>query len=145
MGVGDVKWEKYGRDFLAEIKAYCSKNGLTTRMDLAASSRARKARTRRGPDKRSTFEITLDLFRSGMSIEQIAREREMTLGTIEGHLAMFIPSGKVELTELVPESKIEPIRQAIALHGDQSLGLLKTELGDDYTYGEIKAVVASMQ
>ena len=34
---------------------------------------------------------------------------------------------------------------AIALHGDQSLGLLKTELGDDFSYGEIKAVVASLQ
>lgn len=145
MGVGDVKWEKYGRDFLNEIKTYCSKNGLTTRMDLSASSRGRKSRTRRGQDKRSTFEISLDLFRSGMTIEQIARERELAESTIEGHLAIFIPTGKMQIDELVPESKIEPIRQAIALHGDQSLGLLKTELGDDYTYGEIKAVIASMQ
>ncbi len=145
MGIGDVKWEKYGRDFLNEIKAYCSKHNLASRMNLNASSRARKSRTRRGPDKRSTFEVSLDLFRSGMSVEHIAREREMTVGTIEGHLAMFIPAGKVDLNELVPESKIEPIKRAIALHGDQSLGLLKTELGDDYSDGEIRAVVASMQ
>ncbi|MBK9215343.1 MAG: DNA helicase RecQ [Chloracidobacterium sp.] len=145
MGVGDVKWEKYGRDFLNGIKAYCSKNSLTTRMDLNASSRARKSRTRRGPDKRSTFEVSLDLFRSGMSVEQIARTREMAASTIEGHLAMFIPAGTIELRELVSKHKIEPIRQAIALHGDQSLGLLKTELGDDYSYGEIRAVIASMQ
>lgn len=145
MGVGDVKWQKYGRDFLNEIKAYCSKHNLASRMDLNASSRARKSRTRRGSDKRSTFEVTLDLFRSGMTVEQIARERDMVVGTIEGHLAMFIPAGRVDLNELVPEHKIDPIKKAIALHGDQSLGLLKTELGDDYTYGEIKAVIASMQ
>jgi ATP-dependent DNA helicase RecQ len=80
-----------------------------------------------------------------MSVDQIARERDMVQSTIEGHLAMFIPAGKVQLTELVPDTKIDPIKRAIALHGDQSLGLLKTELGDGYTYGEIRAVVASMQ
>src|SRR5205085_10350513 len=61
MGVGDLKWQKYGRDFLNEIRKYCDKRGLKTRTGLKQSSRARKKRTRRGPDGRSTFEITLGL------------------------------------------------------------------------------------
>jgi ATP-dependent DNA helicase RecQ len=145
MGVGDVKWEKYGRDFLAEIRKYCSKHNLTTRTGLKQSSRARKIRTRRGPDKRSTFEVSLDMFRDGKAIDQIARERDLTTSTVEGHLALFIPMGKVRVEELVPESKIEPIREAIGKHGDDAVGPIKTELGDDYTYGEIRAVIASMQ
>jgi len=145
MGVGDLKWQKYGRDFLAEIKQYCSKNNLTSRAGLKQSSRVRKKRTRRGPDGRSTFEITLDLFREGKTIEEIARLRDLGTSTVEGHLTVFIPVGKVQLEELVPEHKIGPIREAIATHGTEATGPLKAELGDDYSYGEIRAVIASME
>jgi ATP-dependent DNA helicase RecQ len=145
MGVGDLKWQKYGRDFLTEIQNYCSRHGLTTRSDLKQSSRARKRRTRRGPDNRSTFEVSLDLFREGKSIEEVARERDLSISTVEGHLALFIPMGKVRVEELVDPSKIESIRNAIEKHGDVALGPIKTELGDDYSYGEIRAVLASME
>lgn len=145
MGVGDVKWEKYGRDFLNEIRNYCEKNALASRSDLKTTTKARKIRTRQGLDKRSTYEVSLDLFRDGMSIEEIAKHRDMTPNTIEGHLALFIPAGKIRLDELVAEHKIEAIREAILKHGDSpALGPIKTELGDDFSYGEIRAVLASM-
>ena len=146
MGVGDVKWHKYGRDFLAEIRKYCSKHGLTSRTDLKQSSRARRKRTRRDKDGRSTFEITLDMFREGLSVDDIARMRDLTTNTVEGHLTLFIPMGKVRLEELVAEHKVAPIREAIAKHGGEgAIGPIKTELGDDFSYGEIRAVIASMQ
>jgi ATP-dependent DNA helicase RecQ len=144
MGVGDVKWAKYGRDFLAEIRKYCSTHQLSTRTELKQSSRARKKRTRR-PDGRSTFEISLDMFRDGKTLEEIALSRDLTANTIEGHLALFIPMGKVQLEELVAAEKIEPIRAAIRRHGMAALGPIKTDLGDEYSYGEIRAVIASMQ
>ncbi len=144
MGVGDVKMQKYGRDFLAEIRKYCSRLGLTSRTNLKASSRARKRRTRKA-DGRSTFEMSLDLFREGKSIEEIARIRDLTRNTVEGHLALFIPAGKVRLDELCPEGKVQPIREAVHKHGTAALGPIKTELGEEFTYGEIRAVIASMQ
>jgi ATP-dependent DNA helicase RecQ len=145
MGVGDIKWQKYGRDFLAEIRKYCSKHGLSTRTDLKQSSRVRKKRTRRGADGKSTFEITLDMFREGRTIDEIARMRDLSTNTVEGHLALFIPMGKVRLDEIVPEQKIGPIRAAIGRHGGEGpIGPIKAELGDDYSYGEIRAVIASL-
>lgn len=145
MGVGDLKWQKYGRDFLAEVRKYCAKHALASRADLKQSSRARKARTRR-PDKRSTFEVSLDMFREGKSVEEIARARDLTVSTVEGHLALFIPMGKIELEELVPASKIDPIRNAIVEHGASgAVGPVKNALGEEYTYGEIRAVMAAMQ
>jgi hypothetical protein len=51
----------------------------------------------------------------------------------------------VQLEELVEASKIEPVRQAIHRHGTAALGPIKAELGDEYTYGEIRAVIASLQ
>ncbi|MBV9243091.1 MAG: helix-turn-helix domain-containing protein, partial [Acidobacteria bacterium] len=144
MGVGDLKMQKYGRDFLAEVRKYCTRLGLTSRAGLKQSSRARKRRVR-GPDSRSTFEISLDLFREGRSIEDIARIRDLTTNTIQGHLALFIPAGKVKLEELCSQDKVEPIRDAVFKHGTAALGPIKTELGEEFTYGEIRAVIASMQ
>ena len=144
MGVGDVKWQKYGRDFLAEIRNYCSAHNLTTRTELKQSSRARKKRTRQA-DSRSTFEITLDMFREGKSVEDIARSRDLTVSTIESHLAVFVSSGKVSLEELVETAKIEPIREAVFRHGTAALGPVKADLGDGFSYGEIRAVIASLE
>jgi ATP-dependent DNA helicase RecQ len=144
MGVGDVKMQKYGRDFLNEIRKYCERTGLESRTSLKASSRARKRRTRK-TDGRSTFEITLDMFREGKSVAEISRLRDLGTSTIEGHLTPFIPAGKVQLEELVATEKIETIREAIFKHGTTALGPIKTELGEEYTYGEIRAVIASMQ
>jgi ATP-dependent DNA helicase RecQ len=144
MSVGDAKWQKYGRDFLAEIRKYCSNHGLTTRTDLKQSSRSRKKRTRRS-DGRNTFEISLDLFRQGRSVDEIAGIRDLTTSTVETHLALFIPTGKVQLDELVAEHKLTPIREAIMKHGGEGgLGVIKSELGDEYSYGEIRAVIAAM-
>ena len=145
MGVGDVKWDKYGRDFLNEIRKYCDRNGLSTRTGLKQSSRGRKVRTRRGQDGRSTFDISLEMFRAGKSIDDIARTRGLTTSTIESHLALFIAEGKVRLEEIIPESKIEPIRAAVLKHGSDALGPIKAELGEEYSYGQIRAVVASME
>jgi ATP-dependent DNA helicase RecQ len=145
MGVGDLKWQKYGRDFLSEIRKYCERHGLSSRSELKQSSRARKKRTRK-TDGRSTFEISLDMFREGNTIEEIASKRDLARNTVEGHLAMFIPLGKVRLEEVVPEAKIDPIREAVMQIGTVSgVAPIKTKLGDEYSYGEIRAVIASME
>ena len=53
--------------------------------------------------------------------------------------------GKIQLEELVPSDKVEPIREVVHKLGTGALGPIKTELGDGYSYGEIRAVIASMQ
>jgi len=87
----------------------------------------------------------LDMFLSGLSIAEIAESREMARSTIETHLVRFIPSGEVKLEDLVPEHKIEPIRNAILRFN--SVGVvspIKEFLGENYSYGEIRAVMATM-
>ncbi|MEZ5426620.1 MAG: DNA helicase RecQ [Pyrinomonadaceae bacterium] len=144
-GVGDVKMEKYGRRFLEIIRDYCRENSLESRMNLKAPVRAtsRKTRTKKNADGDDTYTITLKLFRSGLSVEEIARERELSLTTIEAHLVKFIPSGQVRLEEIVPPDKVEIIRNAILeLKAERGIGPIKEFLGEDYSYGEIRAVVA---
>jgi ATP-dependent DNA helicase RecQ len=85
------------------------------------------------------------MFQNGRSVSDIAKERGITENTVEGHLARFIASGEVGLEQLVPNEKIEPIREAIVKFADaNTLSPIKEFLGDEYRYGEIKAVIAAM-
>ena len=142
-GVGDVKMDKYGFDFLQTIKEYCRENNEKSRIYLKTPRREPKKRTKRNANGDDTYSITLKMFRGEMSVEEIAEERELSPNTIETHLVRFIPTGEVKLTEIVPEEKIEPIREAILeMNAEQGITPIKEFLGDDYSYGEIRAVIA---
>jgi ATP-dependent DNA helicase RecQ len=144
-GVGDLKWQKYGADFLREITNYCERNNLESRIDLKSPTRERKTRTKRDSDGNDTFSITLDMFRSGMAIEEIAEARGMAKGTIEMHLVKFVQTGEISLEDLVLERKIEPIKNAILrLNAGFAVAPVKEFLGENYSYAEIRAVMATM-
>lgn len=142
-GVGDVKMDKYGLDFLKTVKEYCRENDLDSKMDLKNPKRETKKRTKRNSDGENTFTISLRMFRDGLSIQQIADERELSTNTIETHLVKFIPTGEIGLSEIVPENKIETIRNAILeLSSENGITPIKEYLGEDFSYGEIRAVIA---
>jgi ATP-dependent DNA helicase RecQ len=142
-GVGDLKLEKYGADFLEVIKDYCDTNNLESRIDLKSPKREPKKRTRRDANGFDTYGITLEMFKSGMSVREIASARQMASGTIEVHLTRFVQSGEIALADLVAGEKIEPIREAILkFSGSGGIGQVKEYLGEDFSYGEIRAVMA---
>ena len=144
-GVGDLKLQKYAADFLEIIADYCDANNLESRINLKSPKRETKTRTKRDEKGQTTYDISLDMFRSGRSVKEIAEARELAAGTIETHLVRFIPSGEVMLDDLVHADKIEPIRTAITrLNAGFAVAPVKEFLGDDYSYGEIRAVLATM-
>ena len=97
--------------------------------------------SKRKPHKGDTYRLTLQLYKDGLSVEQIAAQRDMAMSTIEGHLAGFILTGDIALCELVPEHKIAPITAAIQSIGGTALSPIWTLLGHDYSFGEIRAVL----
>lgn len=142
-GVGELKLQKYGADFLAIVKNYCEENNLASRIALKAPRRDKRQRTKRTEKGQSTFDISLEMFQAGLSVNEIARERGVANSTVENHLARFIPTGEIALTDLVPKDKIEAIREAIIkFQGVGALSPIKEYLGEHYTYGEIRAVLA---
>lgn len=145
-GVGDLKMEKYGTVFLRRINDYCLKTQLVSRMDLKEERRTSAKRTKRNAGGKDTSRISLELFRDGRTIAEIAAERSLQPGTVENHLARFISTGEVELHQLVPFEKVAAIRNAVLKFNDEgALSPIKDFLGEDYSYGEIRAVIASMQ
>ena len=106
------------------------------------SSPAKPSSASAKPQKGDSPRITLQLYKEGLSVADIATRRSMALTTVEGHLASFIPTGEIDVRQLVPEQKIAPILSVIREIGGSALGPMKSKLGSDYSFGEIKAVLS---
>jgi hypothetical protein len=87
--------------------------------------------------------ISLQLFKEGKNIAEIANLRQLAPSTIEAHLASFIRTGEVDVKELVAENKITVILRTIEELNLQTAATtpVKEKLGDAYSYGEIRAVL----
>ena len=143
-GFGDIKLAKYGNQFLDAIIDYCRANNLTTKIDLKAPKRQRKnPAVERSTD---TKKQSLQLYQLGRSIEAIALERGLSTGTVEGHLAHFIFSGELNITEMVKAEKLKVIAEAIEANNNSlAIAPIKQKLDDGYSYGEITAVMNYMR
>lgn len=142
-GVGDVKLDKYGADFLNAISKFCELQKLESRMNLKSPTRQKQPKP--NANRLDTNRISLNLFLEGNSIDEIAKSRGFVRSTIETHLVKFIPSGEVKLSDFVSEEKAKIIREAIVDHSQNGeLSTVKEALGEEFSYGEIRAVMASL-
>jgi ATP-dependent DNA helicase RecQ len=140
-GFGDIKLARYGREFLNLVTEYCALKGLNSRIGQKSAKRERKPRKEKTPD---TAKVSLALFRQGQTVTEIAHERGLATNTIEGHLSNFVQTGELDVLTFVNEEKIPAIKDAVEKYGNERLAPLKEILGDAYTYGEIRAVIAWM-
>ncbi len=143
-GVGDLKFDKYGADFLRSVKSYSLKNGLVSLIDLKSKKRERKPRTKRDAHGKDTYHTSLEMFQDGETVAAIAKKRGISTNTVEGHLTRFIAAGEISLEQIVPLDRIAVIQQAIEKFADgNAMWPIKEYLGEGYSYGEIRAVLAA--
>ncbi|MDI3318575.1 helix-turn-helix domain-containing protein [Pinibacter soli] len=94
------------------------------------------------PKKGDTYKITLEMYKQGKSVAEISKERGFAFGTIESHLTSFLRTGEVKIQDLVPPHKLPRILSVIKDAGDDlSLTPIKQKLGEDYSFGEIRAAI----
>lgn len=140
-GFGQVKAEKYGQAFLEAVQDYCNEHKLETRIQLKQPKRERKKAAERSSDTRR---LSFIMFKQGKSINEIAEERSLSTSTIESHLSYYILTGELLIDDLVDNAKQQAIQQAAATHGTASLRLLKDNLPEEISYGDIRMVLASL-
>jgi ATP-dependent DNA helicase RecQ len=129
-GVGDQKIKRYGKAFLAEIAKYPLEELLNNKLS-------------------TTVNETLLRYRDGLSVDQIASERDIKVNTIYGHLADAIEVGLLDVREVLEleDSEYQEIMMMIESLEDESKGRIKPiyeALDEEYDYGVIKCVQASM-
>ena len=95
--------------------------------------------------KKSTQEKTLELLEAGKEVSEIARERQLSVQTINSHFAYLIRSGQIELTDVMSPKRISELEQLFDGFEGNSLNPLKEKLGSKATWDELKLYQASTQ
>ncbi|AWV97785.1 DNA helicase RecQ [Arcticibacterium luteifluviistationis] len=125
-GVGQEKLKKYGKVFLKEIVNYVNDNKVVL--------------------KGMTYTQTLELFKEGNSLEEIAVMRKMSAGTIAGHLVKLKSEGEdIDLRKLIDTWSYDTI-----IKGAKELEMTPTHvikplfehLGGDIGYDKIRLAMS---
>jgi ATP-dependent DNA helicase RecQ len=88
-----------------------------------------------------THQVTLSLFRQGLSPDEIATRRNLTSHTVFGHLSSLIALDLVKVAAVVGAERVQDIQRAIVVAGVSQLKSIKDVLPDDFSYEEIRCVV----
>ncbi len=140
-GMGKVRVEKYGTAILEVIRDYCDEHDIETSQ---ASEIVFKEPPKPKRKKGDTKKISLDLFKAGKSPDAIALERDLNVNTIIGHLASFIASGDVKITDLMSEKHYDELKTIIPKTKFENLSDLKHQIDDKYSFGELRLVVEDL-
>jgi nucleoside-triphosphatase THEP1 len=92
-----------------------------------------------------SHQITYEMYKENMSIEDIAIERNVTHNTIENHLSHYIETGELQYTELIKEETFQLIKKAIETLKTYRLNPIKQAISNDYSYSDIKVTIAALK
>lgn len=120
---------KKQREQLAK-ELYAQQHG--TLVDDEPKSKKPKAR------KGSTFEETLVLWREKLSIDEIASRRKLTRQTVYNHLAKLVQADHIDIREIFAEDRLVALARAFSGYKEETLTVLKQQLGDDYSWDELR-------
>ena len=113
--------------------------------ELKTSSLPKKSKTEK-PKKEDTRLTTFKLYKQGMTIKQIAKERDLHTRTIHSHLAHYVANGMLPVEDFVSAKNCDIIRSVISETGTlKGLSAIKQSCPDDITYEDIIMVIASME
>lgn len=131
------------------VTDYLKKKAQFLLLDADASSDSgsgRKSRRQKKPNepkvpKTPTREISYNLYKQGMTLEQIAAERGFVKDTIASHLASYVKEGKIGLRALISSAHEKKIRDFMKAHPElEHFSEIKEALGAGIDYYEIKLV-----
>lgn len=94
--------------------------------------------------RKATADITLDYWRESMTLVEIAEVRKLTTSTIYGHFAKLIKEEKVRLDELLKPNRITELQKAFQGKETASLGDIKTETGNRFSWEELRWYKSSL-
>jgi hypothetical protein len=131
-GMGGTRMQQFGKEILEMVIGFRRQKGME--LPIGAEKEAEKAGM-------SSQQISLEMFKSEKSVIEIARERNMAISTIEGHLAQFVGTGELDIDKLVDPKKSEAILEYIEKYKTRSMSEIRSGLGNDFSYSEIRFVI----
>ena len=128
-GVGKVKLEKYGQPFINAIIEFQKNKGTKLKKEA------------------STYKETLQLYNSGLPIDEIASKRKLGLGTVISHIAKLYVDGAInDLSSFISEADIALIRKTqITLENATTLKPYYDYLEEKLSYDKIRLALAFIE
>ena len=140
-GVGEIKFEKYGKQFIDLVKKYVNEKEISDEFlhKFNFNIDAAKKET-------PSYEISYKLYTEGNNLKQISEIRNLSTSTIQGHLAKALYEGKkLNVQDFVPEKYIPMIKDAINKSGAVKLKTVKEMLPEEVDYFWIRLIMNELQ
>jgi len=135
-GMGKKRVKKYGKQIVEVIQDYLSKKEHTkTKTTVKKSNKSGKS---------STNQITYEMFIKGKTIEEIAEERGYVRTTIEGHLALFVASGDLEVSDIMTKERYDELKAIMKNTEYDSFADLKGKIDSKFRYSELRLVAQEL-
>jgi ATP/maltotriose-dependent transcriptional regulator MalT len=94
--------------------------------------------------KVNTKKVSYDMYKSGKSLDDIAKERELTLGTIKTHMTHYVQAGQLDVLNFIDEDLLKKIIDASVEKNTVVAGDLKSYLGTEVLWSEIRMALAHL-
>ena len=164
-GIGEQKWLQYGQEFLDKIEAFLTENpdfvesgavmqsvSLPPRVvekerekeKVVEKKVVEKAVKESNEPKIPTQLISYNLFKSGLTIEEIAEQRYLSPVTILSHLVQLYEAGEpIDVFEFVTADEIKQITEGASfLPEPLKLRDLYEFFSETFSYGKIRFALA---
>ena len=128
-GVGKVKLEKYGQPFINAIFEFQKNKGIKLKKEA------------------STYKETLQLYKRGLTVDEIAMQRKLGLSTVVSHVAKLYVDGAIEnMSNLVSDTEILLIKNCqVKLEYPNALKPYYDYLGEQLSYDKIRLALAYLE
>ena len=94
--------------------------------------------------KKATVEITLDLWKQNLAIEEIASKRKLTVATVYSHFTKLIQLEALTVFDVLPVEKINALQAVFKAHKNEGIGVIKEKYGDQFSWEELRLFKASL-
>jgi len=160
-GVGQKKFENYGKLFMETINSFCHENQVSNDQVEASRKKVDDLVDNLTEDEQKQFEVksealkesmdercenTYKAYLEGMSLKEISTQRGFTSGTIIKHLERCqLKDMPVNWRKLIEEDKISEIQDVINDVGRDSLKAIKDALPNSVSYDDVRVVLEMLK
>jgi len=145
-GVGDMKSQQYGKEFMAAIKDYCRQHKLETDIDPFFEAYEAIKKTRTAPISSEAYQEAFRMFEQGRPIDQVAEKIARAVSTTTQYLEAFIQ--EKQLTDPFPwvsEKTFKRVAKAAHNSDDGRLKPIHEKLNGEINYETIRICMACLR
>lgn len=140
-GIGPVKVKNYGQEIINIVSEYCHKNNIERKWQEKG-----KRKIIVDNEKRTDFEIVMELISQNIDIKDISEKYEISVSTILGYLTDYIKeTGEnkfdINLDGYYTKQEEEEIFNACEEYGKENLSIIKKNIDKSIQYEKIRAVI----